>query len=178
MPDRSWKADPREAAVTSIFTTFELKAFLNEVLERIRRNSSGKDPDGMASPTDEVEEKYVEHEAVEAPNKAAAGKNERRREDKPLAKKGDGQQALSSAPVNTRDTCRAPVNGHWHCGDAHRQIPNRNGRQWWPREWGGCSPDSSRKPDPRVFLGPELQRRASKSDPSEQRTPQSRARAH
>lgn len=41
----------------------------------------------MVKIMNEVRGKYVLHEAVEVANKAAAGRNKRRHEDKPLAKK-------------------------------------------------------------------------------------------
>lgn len=74
----------------------------------------GNDPDEMVRIRDEVQEKYVQDEAVEAASISAAGINARRRQDKPPTKKGGGQQASSSASANARGIFTAPVGRCWH----------------------------------------------------------------
>lgn len=65
----------------------------------------------MVKITDKMNEKYIQHEVVEATQQTAAFRNECRREDKLKTKKRGGQQASSFAPVNKRVARRAPVDG-------------------------------------------------------------------
>lgn len=83
----------------------------------------GKDPDGMVRTIARVRERNVQHEAVGVANIAVAGRNQGCREDEKLpAKKGGGQHASSSAPVNARGTFGAPVDGCSYYDGAHRQV--------------------------------------------------------
>lgn len=82
----------------------------------------GKDPDEMVKIVGDVKEKYVQHEAVKAANKAVAVKNDRRSAGKPLVKNGGGQQAASPAPATARGAFRAYVERCWHCGGTYMQV--------------------------------------------------------
>lgn len=109
VPGGSLEAAPGEAIDTSMLTALEPKAFRHEVRERVRCEGAGKDPDEMDGILDEVNENIVQHEAIETANKAAAGRNGRRRKDKPPAKEGGGQLVSSSAPANARGVFRASL---------------------------------------------------------------------
>lgn len=94
---------------------------------------------------DEVKEKKVQHKAVEAGNKAVAGRNERCREDKPSAEQGGGQQVSSHAPVNTGGTFRAPVNGCTIFEPTDRLIVpagSRTQRRFGSRRYNGGARES------------------------------------
>lgn len=90
-------------------TGLKPEAFRDEVRERVRWERAGKDKGEMANIMDKVKEKYFLYEAVDAVNISAAGRNKHSRDDKPPAKKGDGQQASLSAPANARNAFKAHV---------------------------------------------------------------------
>lgn len=103
-----------------MLAAFKPRAFRDQVRELLTWKGVGKDLDDMVKILDKVNKAYVQHEAVEAANKAAADRNYSRPEDKPAAKKGGGQQTASSAPANARDTFRAPADGCRHRDDGAR----------------------------------------------------------
>lgn len=66
------------AIVTSMVTVLESRAFRDGAQEWVRWEGSGRDLDAMVPIVDKAKGKCAQHEAVEAANKAAAGRNEHR----------------------------------------------------------------------------------------------------
>lgn len=98
-----------KAIVTFLSAALEPNAFRYKVRERIMLEVASKDPYEIVRIMDVMKKAYVRNEGMEATNRAAAGRNERRQEDKPLATKGNEQQASPSAPAMS--IFGAPVDG-------------------------------------------------------------------